>query len=77
MGEIQQQPFQPSADTGEDRYAVGEARAVLLADAGRRAPDASAVRGDDETDRDVAAFGTLMTVRRWIANCAVRKFLIL
>ena len=55
--------YQPSAEAGEDGRAVGEARAVLLADAGGRAPDARAVRSNVATDRDVAASGELRTDR--------------
>ena len=53
-----------AAEAGEDGRAVGEARAVLLADAGGRAPDARAVRSNVATDRDVAASGELRTDRK-------------
>src|ERR1019366_10039353 len=56
--------YQPSAEAGEDGRAVGEARAVLLADAGRRTPDASAVRCDVATDRAVAPSGKLTMIAR-------------
>ena len=49
---------QPAAEAGKDRWAIGEARAVLLADAGGRTPDARAVRSA-AADRDVAASGKL------------------
>ena len=52
-----------AAEAGEDGRAVGEARAVLLADAGGRTPDASAVHCDVATDRAVAASGKLKTHR--------------
>ena len=45
------------AEAGEDGRAVGEARVVLLADAGGRTPDASAVHCDVAGDRAVAASG--------------------
>ena len=38
----------------EDRRLVGQARAVLLADAGRKPSDAAAVRGDGATDCGLA-----------------------
>ena len=53
-----------AAEAGEDGRAVGEARAILLADVGRRAPDASAVRCDDATDRAVAPSGKLTMIAR-------------
>lgn len=53
-----------AAEAGEDGRAVGKARAVLLADAGRRASDASAVRCDDATDRAVAPSGKLTMIAR-------------
>ena len=45
-------------------FRSGEARAVLLADAGGRAPDANAVRCDDATDRAVAPSGKLTMIAR-------------
>ena len=56
--------YQPSAEAGEDGRAVGEARAVLLADAGGRVPDARAVRSNVATDCDVAPSGKLTMIAR-------------
>jgi len=53
-----------AADAGEDGRAVGETRAVLLADAGRGAPDASAVHCDAATYRAVAPSGKLTMIAR-------------
>jgi hypothetical protein len=57
-----------AAEAGEDGRAVGGARAVLLADAGRRTPNARAVRCDDATDRAVAASGKLTMIARPKSN---------
>ena len=56
--------YQPSAEAGEDGRTAGEARPVLLAATGRRAPDARAVRCDDATDRTVADSGKLTMIAR-------------
>jgi hypothetical protein len=56
---------------GGYKRTVGEARAVLPADAGGRTPDSRAVHCDVATDRDVAASGELRTDReagRWITG---------
>ena len=53
-----------AAEAGEDGRAVGEARAVLLADAGGRASDANTIRDDDATDRAVAPSGKLTMIAR-------------
>ena len=55
---------QPAAAAGKDRWAAGQARAILLADASRRTPDTSAVRCDVATDRAVAASGKLTMIAR-------------
>ena len=47
--------YQPAAAVGEDRRAASQARAVLLADAGRGPPDENPVRGDVAENRVVAA----------------------
>jgi len=39
-----------AAATDEDRWPVGQARAILLAAAGGKRPDAAAVRGDGTPD---------------------------
>ena len=57
----------------QDRRAVGEACAVLLADAGGRAPDASAVCCDDATDRAVAPSGKLTMIARAVIRVAEDK----
>ena len=62
-----------AAEAGEDGRAVGEARAVLLADAGRRTPDASAVRCDVATDRAVAPAGKLTMIARPVNRIAEEK----
>ena len=48
---------QPAAEVGEDRRTGGEARAVLMADAGGRAPDESPVLDDFVQDGAAAASG--------------------
>src|SRR5664280_1097333 len=53
--------------------AAGKERAVLLADAGRRAPDANSVRCDDATDRDVAPSGKLTMIARPVNRIAEEK----
>ena len=53
--------------------AADEACAVLLADAGGRAPDANAVRCDDATDCDVAASGKLTMFARPVIRVAEEK----
>ena len=48
-----------TATPGQDRRTVGEARAVLLAFAGRGAPESEAVRKHAADDRGAAAAGRL------------------
>jgi len=45
---------------GEDRRAAGQARSVLLADAGGKTSHENPVRGDVAQDRAVAASGKLI-----------------
>ena len=62
-----------AAAVGEDGRTTGKACAVLLADAGGRTPDASAVHCDVATDRAVAASRKLTMIARPVNRIAEEK----